>query len=87
MALFTDEQKRDIREYVFTLDEDKRFKILQCVGILQNDGEDEDTLVSTMYQMASNSKELDRIHKALAGSTLVTGDAFEVEQKPNSKEG
>jgi hypothetical protein len=87
MAFFTDEQKRDIREHVFTLEADKRFKILQCVGILQADGEDEDTLVSTMYQMASNSKELDRIHNALVNSSLVTGAAFEVEKKLNPKEG
>lgn len=87
MALFTDEQKRDIREYVFTLEPDKRFKILQCVGILEADGEDEDTLVSTMYQMASNPKELDRIHKALVNSSLTAGSPSEIEQKINPKEG
>ena len=87
MALFTDEQKRDIREYVFNLEEDERFKILQCVAILQADGEDEDTLVSTMYQMASNSKELNRIHKSLVNSSLVTGEAFEIEKDPKPKEG
>jgi hypothetical protein len=87
MALFTDEQIRDIREHVFTLETDKRFKILQCVAILQSDGEDEDTLISTMYQMASNEKELDRIHKALVNSSLVTGEAFEIEKDPKPKEG
>lgn len=87
MALFTNEQIRDIREYVFTLEADKRFKILQCVGILQSDGADEETLVSTMYQMASNEKELDRIYNALVNSSLVTGDAFESEEKINPKGG
>jgi hypothetical protein len=87
MALFTDEQIRDILEHFFTLETDKRFKILQCVAILQSDGEDEDTLISTMYQMASNEKELDRIHKALVNSSLVTGEAFEIEKDPKPKEG
>jgi hypothetical protein len=87
MALFTEEQKRDIREYVFKLESKKRSKILQCVGILQADGEDEDTLVATMYQMASNPKDLDRIHKALVNSALAAGPAFEVEKKPDPKEG
>lgn len=87
MALFTEEEARDIREYVFALDSEKRFKILQSVRIIEDDGADEDTLVSTMYHMAANPKEIDRIHSALVNADLIPSDAFEDEKVTDSKEG
>ena len=88
MALFTDEEKRDIREYVFGLEDDeKRTKILQCVSILENDAEDDDTLVSVMYHLASNAKEINKIHAALMNTGIVPDGAFEGEPDKKSKEG
>ncbi len=88
MALFTNEEKRDIKEFVFGLEDDeKRTKILQCVSILENDGADEDTLVSVMYHLASNAEEINKTHTALMNTGIVPDDAFEGEPDPKSKEG
>jgi hypothetical protein len=81
MALFTEEQTRDIREYVFQLDDMKRYKILSCIRMLQDDGADEDTLTSTMYYLAKNTKEIDRVHTALVNTSLVSGNADEGESE------
>lgn len=87
MALFTDEEKRDIREYVFQLEDEKRSKILQCVRMLEDDGADDDTLASVMYHMSANNKEIDRIYNALINTSLVPDGAFEGEPETTSKGG
>jgi hypothetical protein len=87
MSLFTDEEKRDIREYVFQLDESVRFKILQSVSIMESEDAEEDTLVSLMYYMAKNPKQVNRIHQSIINSGAVVGSADEGEPDENSKEG
>lgn len=82
MPLFTDEEKRDIREYVFQLEESVRFKILQSVSIMESEDTEEDTLISMMYYMAKNPKEVNQIHASIMDSGSVVGNAAEGEPDP-----
>lgn len=74
MALFSKEQVRDIREYLFQMESDDRYKILQVVRMLQDDGEDEETVTATMYHLCKNKKDIDRVFSAMTNSALISGD-------------
>lgn len=78
MALFTDAEARDIREYVFGLKDDAmRTKILQCVSILEDEGQDNDTIISIMYYLAKNEKEVDSVFSQLMNASAIYGEGLD----------
>lgn len=71
MALFTAEEARDIREYVYQLDADTRYRILQVVRMLEDDGADEETSISAMYHLCKNPDKIDDILSSLSSISAI----------------
>ena len=77
MSLFDENQKRDIREYVFQLDEAKRNKILQIVSILEDEGEDDDMVTSFMYELSKNTDKIDKVFETFSNNSMFAAFAQE----------
>lgn len=72
MSLFTKEQSRDLREYMFSLNGEKRYKLIQVVRMLEDDGADQDTIDSAIYHLGKNEDDLDTIFRQMANTSLIT---------------